>query len=597
MINSKLKSEKGISLITLTIVIVILIIITNVLIYNVKDNLQIQNLKSMQNDIDNLSDKISSYYVQYGKVPAKIKYTNIQKLKNSGILSEVVDTEDEFYIIDLASLENLTLNYGQDYKNITPDLRNDEINKFEDLYIINLNSHNIFYVLGITIDNETFYTNYTKENVDTKSVDLRYVNNVKIPDNYVYVKGDLSSGIRIKSKTEQNKEYVWVQSNEEISKIPDGIIVDNEEEFIKSVNIYKGYYKNTLDNTVIYLQIEDGWSLVYDKEGIYVDKNGDSAYIPQGFKVSKSPYKNMIDKGLVIKDENENSYVWIQVPKNVYVTAQSETEYEKIEADLQNYTLTYKEGYEEYSDIWYNGCGIATEQEYNELKNKMLSSIYSHGGFWISQYEIGADTTVTSQPVNETRQPVSKEGMYPYSYVTCSKAQELASNMNSGNKTSSLLFGIQWNLVCKFIENNAKNPGTTVDTIQQAIKKNSQDWSNVYKAEFEVKRGKYSEDDIKTWSQIPSGGYLKGASKNVVLTTGASDRNSLLNIYDFSGNVWEWTLEYRQGQERKGTTVGGGYKSWSDHSMANRRLNLDVYIDMYGENAIISMSGFRVTIY
>ena len=30
--------------------------------------------------------------------------------------------------------------------------------------------------------------------------------------------------------------------------------------------------------------------------------------------------------------------------------------------------------------------------EYNNLKNYMLSSVYTNGGFWIGQYEAGAES-------------------------------------------------------------------------------------------------------------------------------------------------------------------------------------------------------------
>ena len=43
---------------------------------------------------------------------------------------------------------------------------------YTDLYIINKNSHNIFYVSGIAIDGETYYTNYTPNDVDKINMKL-----------------------------------------------------------------------------------------------------------------------------------------------------------------------------------------------------------------------------------------------------------------------------------------------------------------------------------------------------------------------------------------------------------------------------------------
>ena len=141
MKNYKLKRENGVSLVSLIVTIVVLIIITNILIYNLKGNLRLGNLKNMQNDINNLSQKISSYYAKNGKIPVKLEYTN------TGHLNSIVGATDtgKFYIIDLSSLENLTLNYGEDFKNINEESTEEQINEYTDLYIINEVSHNIFY--------------------------------------------------------------------------------------------------------------------------------------------------------------------------------------------------------------------------------------------------------------------------------------------------------------------------------------------------------------------------------------------------------------------------------------------------------------------
>ena len=98
----------------------------------------------------------------------------------------------------------------------------------------------------------------------------------------------------------------------------------------------------------LYLNLEEKWSPTYDEEGTYTDKNGDTAYIPKGFQVSEENGKNTIDEGLVIRNATtDDRYVWIEVPKSVFTTAASRTDYEKIEEDLQAYTRAYKTDYEE----------------------------------------------------------------------------------------------------------------------------------------------------------------------------------------------------------------------------------------------------------
>ncbi len=226
MMKKIVNNEKGITLVSLAIAVIVILILTSVIIYNVKDSLVIGNLKKMQTDIQNLRDKVGNYYSINNAIPAKLKYTNtenIEKIKQTGVISEEVDTGD-FYIIDLKELENLTLNYGEDYKQITDDMTEDEASQYQDLYIINEASYNIFYVEGIKVDDEWFYTDYTNDALDQEKVDLRYVEGVKIPDGFYYVGGTKQEGIVISdniedmgkgtsyevAKTLKGNQFVWV---------------------------------------------------------------------------------------------------------------------------------------------------------------------------------------------------------------------------------------------------------------------------------------------------------------------------------------------------------------------------------------------------
>ena len=120
--NKKISNKKGIALISLTIAITIILIITGTIIYNLKDNLQIEKLEQLQSDIENLQDKIATYYAQNGTIPAKLdaEYTDLDRMKDANIISTAVDT-GKFYVLDLQALENVTLNYGQDYETIKKD--------------------------------------------------------------------------------------------------------------------------------------------------------------------------------------------------------------------------------------------------------------------------------------------------------------------------------------------------------------------------------------------------------------------------------------------------------------------------------------------
>lgn len=548
MIKDKTRNAKGVTLISLAIAVVILVLVANLVIYNVKDNLKVGRLKGMQNDIENLRDKIASYYAQNGKLPASIEYTNVGHIRSAGVISDAVDTGD-FLVIELSALENLTLNYGEDYEKVKE--ASGDINEYDDLYIINEASHNIFYVRGVTIDNDTFYTDYTSEKVDLKAVDLRYVEGIKIPDGFYYVSGTKDTGIVIKSN-DDTKEYMWIQNNDTIVGIPSGVQVDTnkQEDFIKSANAYKGYYKNTAGNDVIYLELEK-WSPVYDKEGKYTDKNGDTAYIPEGFQVSEVPGQNTIDDGLVVRDSNQNEWVWIEVPKSIYTTAISSTDYANIEKDMQTYASSYRN--DTYTDTWYSEeqHGFASSGDYNNYKNNMLKSVYEKGGFYIGRYEVGTATTRTSSSDTLTT-PIIQRDAYPYNFVTCKQAQSLSNQLTTEGKTSSLMFGIQWDLVLKFIETKG---GKT----QSQLKSDSTTWGNYNNATFDIIRGSYTTNPstLGSWQNVTNS-YTKPSS-GVLLSTGATNRNTTLNIYDLAGNVNEWTLGQYTVDTEYPCGVRGGY--------------------------------------
>lgn len=606
------KQEKGVTMIALVITVVILITLTNMLVYNAKDSIYINKLTDLYNDIDLLREKVSEYYNEYGKVPAEIKYTNISQL--SGVISQKNDTGD-FYVIDLEAMQGITLRYGKDYEKIKND--KDNADKYADVYIINQNSHNIFYVQGVKIEEDniekTYYTDYTEP--DETTVDLRYVDGILIPEGYYYhgkEKDNIGNESIVIREINNQTEYIWQKQISIVEKLPDSIKLSEqqtEEDFIKSVNCYKGYFKNKSQTTnvqVIYLKIdEEKWSEIYTKECEYTDVNGDIAYIPQGFRISMSQTMSTIAKGLVAKDKDNNEWVWIEVPKTVFETAKNDEDYDNIKKDLVNYSKSYRNGDSRqtlnWDDEYYEGCGITSRDKYIELYNKMLKSIYSKKGFWISRYEIG-DSTSTENNVTRTSNSgvtgiaVSKPDQVPYNYITCSQAQELASKMNpSPDKSSSLLFGIQWDLVCRFLEEKSI-------LSQEDINSNSTSWGNYLNSSLMLNRGKYNIDPsnlVNKWiifSQNTENHVMLSKTSNnetysQLLTTGASEETNIANIYDFAGNLWEFTLEYATSLDNYKSSCRGGiyYSKGNTYSASARAYESDSNGYYY--------IGFRTAIY
>ena len=299
-----------------------------------------------------------------------------------------------------------------------------------------------------------------------------------------------------------------------------------------------------------------------------------------------------IDTGLVIKDASGNEYVWVVVPRTTAVyattglgkTTFTDADYTSIENDLKEYTKTYRGSTSFITDTWYaddKNEGWLSETEYKTLKNSMLKSVYENGGFYVGRYEAGiAENRTIEGPKNSDGKytiegmptPVSKADAYPYTYVTRTQAQNLARNVNSGTKTSSLMFGVQWNLVLAFMHNKGNIADSTLTS-------NSTTIGNHMDSTFQLSQtGKYATMSdwglSSTWNpSTTSTTNFVDSSRNkiaqsssgngILVTTGTSEKNKVMNIYDIAGNVWEWTLEWTSDSGGPCADRGGGCSSAS----------------------------------
>ena len=332
-----------------------------------------------------------------------------------------------------------------------------------------------------------------------------------------------------------------------------------------------------------------------------------------------------IDIGLVIQDASGNEYVWVVVPRSLYNNTaynsnntkkpSSSTDYANIEYCLQQYTATYRKG-TSYSDTYKaddKNVGWLTSDEYTELKNSMLKSVYENGGFYVGRYEVGIETTGTNRTSNTDKNsdgkytiegmptPVTKADAYPYTYVTRTQAQNLASNVNSGTKTSSLMFGVQWDLVLAFMHNKGNIADSTLTS-------NSTTIGNYLDSTFDLNRGKYAQYGKlgNPWKNFDSAlgsivvsnettGKMKKTeqssySNSILLTTGGTEQSNVMNIYDIAGNVWEWTLEKTSNTGSPCAYRGGSFDDAGSFYRAANRINGSTDFS-------ISYVGFRVSLF
>ncbi len=289
-----------------------------------------------------------------------------------------------------------------------------------------------------------------------------------------------------------------------------------------------------------------------------------TAWIPAGFTVSGINSETKVDGGLVIYDipENElenvkwdgtektkyNQFVWIPVEVNKETDTETSIASFYITAWSNNARTTglnsrYKEP--NTANDTDDKTGIASQIE------NLTKSIYKYGGFYIGRYEAGSETERTSASKTTVTPIGIKQDMYPYNWVKWGESMSeigtegavyLSNSLyNSSNYgvTSMLCTGACWDSMLDFIKDEEHNVTSSTS------------WGNYSTAEFEITRGSYAEYANNTYIlgsfTTVEGTYKKElysvANKSILLTTGATGRNSAKNIYDVAGNCDEWTTE------------------------------------------------------
>ena len=302
------------------------------------------------------------------------------------------------------------------------------------------------------------------------------------------------------------------------------------------------------------------------------NSNYNGVTIPKGFTVSGISTEQKVDNGLVIYDIPEgttpdwsnpdsvktkyNQFVWIPV--------------EVKSTDTENSIASF------YRSAWTTNAstggerttGLSTDSTEPDSTNdtadktgiadqitELTKSIYKYGGFYIGRYEAGSETPRTSSS-SQTAVFVVQQDKYPYNYVKWGKSMSDVSegavylcnnlysltNTNYG-ATSMLCSGASWDSMLDFIKDSSHSVT------------DSTTWGNYYDSEtYTINRGKYAVYNTSTYKldnfQDVVNEYSKEKRTSILLTTGATERNSSKNIYDIAGNVYEWTTESNSSNAR-----------------------------------------------
>lgn len=151
-----LKNQKGITLVALAITVLLMIIILGTIKYSSTSSLNIKQVKNMYNDIRILEDKIAIYYLNYDKIPVKGDAKTASELwSDSNTPTYNPNDNENYFEIDISKLKNITLN------------------NIKEKYIINEQSHTIYYLKGVESEGKVYYTTpvgYTNVELTSESV-------------------------------------------------------------------------------------------------------------------------------------------------------------------------------------------------------------------------------------------------------------------------------------------------------------------------------------------------------------------------------------------------------------------------------------------
>ena len=276
-----------------------------------------------------------------------------------------------------------------------------------------------------------------------------------------------------------------------------------------------------------------------DSNAVY--SSGDyTAIIPAGFTVSAT--ESSIENGLVVTDGSSNEWVWIPVSSEdfsaMFGTANDDgwtmsgtdvkTKYKANSAIIAGITrenpgtISYREpdvlNNDSYDKNTTNlsaaGLGPNISEMATNLRNDykaMMDSVKKNGGFYVGRYEIGGNI---SEPLVQKGKTVITNTNWYNLYKACK-------SFSKGNVESRMIWGCQWDQVCRFISTYKEGNETKTRSLTD---------STTY--------GNYNSSSGN--AKVVVDGQNKYGNKQV---TGFSEYWKTNNIYDLAGNCLEWTQE------------------------------------------------------
>ena len=319
---------------------------------------------------------------------------------------------------------------------------------------------------------------------------------------------------------------------------------------------------------------------------------------------STAPSQDSVNHGLVIRDEQNNEWVWVPVDKATLATMYEESSDEKtlcgttgetaVKTKLYSKSITI--GTDSNKKTWSRtipgrtsgsrepdlvvGSGTeydASDTYYKTILGKtgtkeqlaqlfvdeykaMIESVSKYGGFYIGRYELSESGVKKDQPT------LTKTNWYNL-YKKCTELQA------SDKVKTQMIWGCQWDVTMNWlISSGAKT--------SDEVNKDSSTWGN------------YNNYNAANNYTEGTAGYEKNAGSPQ--NTGSSENWKANNIYDLAGNVWEWTQEANNTDGR--IQRGGGYSSNGSFGSASNLLDGNTDYDIYSALRFSSHFNNKVTL-
>ena len=283
-----------------------------------------------------------------------------------------------------------------------------------------------------------------------------------------------------------------------------------------------------------------------DGDGKFFAKPNDATYV-----------EGTVDTGVVIKDKNNNEWVWVPVDDATLASMYQTEEGTALAGTTGVTTNKYSKGniisgvsrgtpnssnYREPdiltdkdTDATAIKAGFTAKEAKTALKvmaeslvqdySEMIESIAKYKGFYIGRYELSTKTENGVKVGIEQKDKASQTNTNWYELYKYSK-----NIAGSENMQTRMVWGCQWDVTCKWLSEH----GYSI--------KDSSSWGN------------YS--DYNTKNNYTEGNEKYEAKAGEKQNTGFSENWKANNIYDFAGNCYEWTQEADSSDYR---AIRGGY--------------------------------------